>query len=271
MKVSPYWISTDLSPYEIIMQNDDLLQKTKRCFIAELESQSNSCGAVNLQDGLVVIRPLNAAEAIGEAGREDFPIIRGKEVLMQAVYRGAVGQAFTAAKGEFRGSLGDVLALPLSGSFERAVLIAAVNAVLRYRGKIENTVHCRNDGPSSCAALMSEWIKEQGAKRVGLVGMQPALLEALVKALGPERVMVSDLSAAGADRCQVRVLDGMQAEKMLESCQLLLITGSTFANGTIDDLMSAARCYNSRIVFYGTTAAGVAYLLGQERWCPCST
>ncbi|MCK9567090.1 MAG: DUF364 domain-containing protein [Methanothrix sp.] len=253
------------------MQDDDLLQEAKRCFIAELESQSNSCGAVNLQDELVVIRPLNAAEAIGEAGREDFPIIRGKEVLMQAVYRGAVGQAFTAASGGFRGSLGDVLEMPLDGPFERAVLIATMNAVLRYLGKIEGTVHCRDDGPGRCKASMSEWIKEQGAKRVGLVGLQPALLEALVQALGPERVMVSDLSAAGADRCQVRVLDGMQAEKMLESCQLFLITGSTFANRTIDDLMNAARGYNSRVVFYGTTAAGVAYLLGLERWCPCST
>lgn len=87
------------------------------------------------------------------------------------------------------------------------------------------------------------------------MGLQPALLEALVKALDPERVMVSDLFAAGADRCQVRVLNGMQTEQMLESCQLLLITGSTLANGTIDDLMNAARGYNSRVVFYGTTAA----------------
>ncbi|MDD1750632.1 MAG: hypothetical protein LUO89_12255 [Methanothrix sp.] len=253
------------------MQNDDLLQKAKRCFIAELEAQNNFCGKVNLQDELVVIRQLNSAEAIGETGREDFPIIRGKEVLMQAVYRGAVGQAFTAAKGGFRGSLGDVLDLPLNGSFERAVLIAAINAVLKYMGKIEKTVHCKNDGPSRCAASMSEWIKEQDMKKVGLVGLQPALLEALVKALGPERVMVSDLSEAGADRCQVRVLDGMQAEQMLESCQLLLITGSTLANSTIDDLMNAARGFNSRVVFYGATAAGAAYLLGMERWCPCST
>ncbi len=52
MRVSPYWVSTDLSPLgvkkadrfrnEIFMPNEDLLQKAKRCFIAELESQSNS-------------------------------------------------------------------------------------------------------------------------------------------------------------------------------------------------------------------------------------
>jgi len=253
-----------------MMKKRELLQEAKSRFIALLESNSNACEPVSLRDELVISRPLSVSEAIGETGRDDFPLIRGKEVLMQAVYRGAVGQAFTAASGGFRGSLGDVLEMPINGCFERAVLIAAMNAVLRYLGKIEHTVHCRDDGPEKCKASMSEWIKEQGAKRVGLVGLQPALLEALAQALGPERVMVSDLAMAGAVRCQVRILDGMQAGQMFESCPLILATGSTFANGTIDDLMEAARCCNCRIVFYGSTAAGVAYLLDLERWCPCS-
>lgn len=249
----------------------DLLQEAKSRFIELLSSQSDVCTSVSLLGELVISRPLSVSEAIGDTGRDDFPLFREKEVLMQAVYRGAVGQAFTAASGGFRGSLGDVLEMPLDGLFERAVLIATMNAVLRYLGKIEHTVHCRDDGPGRCKASMSDWIKLQDVKRVGLVGLQPALLEALVQALGPERVMVSDLSAAGAVRCQVRILDGMQAGQMFESCPLILMTGSTFANGTIDDLMNAARGYKSRVVFYGTTAAGVAYLLGLERWCPCST
>ncbi len=249
----------------------DLLQEAKSRFVAELKLQINVCASVNLHDELVISRPLSVVEAIGETGRDDFPLLRGKEVLMQAVYKGAVGQAFTAAKGGFRGSLGDVLEMPLRGLFERAVLIATMNAALRYLGKVEHTVHCRDDGPGRCKASMAEWIVEQGAKKVGLVGLQPALLEALVQALGPERVMVSDLAEAGSVRCNVRVLDGMQAGQMFESCPLILMTGSTFANGTIDDLMEAARDCNSRTVFYGSTAAGVAYLLGLERWCPCSS
>ena len=249
----------------------DLLAEAKSRFIEVLKLQSNDCAYVNLQDELVISRPLSVAEAIGDTGRDDFPLIRGKEVLMQAVYRGAVGQAFAAAKGGFRGSLGDVLEMPLCGSFERAVLVATMNAVLRYLGKIEDTVHCRDDGPRRCKAALAEWIMKQDAESVGLVGLQPALLEALVRALGPERVMVSDLAEAGAVRCNVLVLDGMQAGQMFESCSVILITGSTLANGTIDDLMEAARSHNCRTVFYGSTAAGVAYLLGLERWCPCSS
>ncbi|MDD4448510.1 MAG: DUF364 domain-containing protein [Methanothrix sp.] len=253
------------------MSKRDLLEEAKSRFIALLESQSNACQSVSLQDELVISRPLSVSEAIGDTGRDDFPLIRGKEVLMQAVFRGAIGQAFTAASGGFRGSLGDVLEMPLDGPFERAVLIATMNAVLRYLGKIEGTIHCRDDGPGRCKASMAEWIKEQGAKKVGLVGLQPALLEALVQALGPEKVMVSDLAEAGTVRCNVMVLDGMQAGQMFESCPLILMTGSTFANGTIDDLMEAVRGWGSRVVFYGSTAAGAAYLLDLERWCPCSS
>jgi len=253
------------------MEKRDLLLVAKGRFIKMLSTQSDVCSPVDLRDELVISRPLSVSEAIGDTGRDDFPLIRGKEVLMQASYRGAFGQAFTAAKGVFRGSLGEVLEMPLQGPFERAVLIAAMNATLRYLGKIEGTVHCRDDGPKRCKASMAEWVAEQGASRVGLVGLQPALLEALVQTLGPERVMVSDLAEAGAVRCNVKVLDGMQAGQMFESCPLILMTGSTFANGTIDDLMGAACSHNCRTVFFGCTASGVAYLLGLERWCPCSS
>ncbi len=252
------------------MKKKELLQEARSRFI-KLLSQSNDCTPVDLRDELVISRPLSVSEAIGDTGRDDFPLIRGKEVLMQAAYRGAVGQAFTAANGSYRGYLGDVLEMPLNGPFERAVLIATMNAVLRYLGKVEGTVHCRDDGPKRCKASMAEWIAEQGAEKVGLVGLQPALLEALVQTLGPDRVMVSDLAEAGTVRCNVKVLDGMQAGQMFESCPLILMTGSTFANGTIDDLMEQAKRYNCRTIFFGSTASGVVYLLGLERWCPCSS
>jgi len=106
---------------------------------------------------------------------------------------------------------------------------------------------------------------------VGLIGMQPALLEALVGALGRDRVMVSDLAEAGAVRFGLKVMDGMECSEIFEKCPLILITGSALANGTIDDLMEKAGKGRSRVVFFGSTAAGAAYLMGWERWCPCST
>jgi uncharacterized protein (DUF4213/DUF364 family) len=254
------------------MEKLDLLAEAKRRFISVLESHSLGGGeSIDLKEEVVVSGPLSSKEALGETERDDFPLLRGKEVLMQAVYRGAAGQAFTSSSGSFRGSIEDVLEMPLYESFGRAVLIATMNAVLRSLGLIENTVHCKDEGPRRCAFCLSEWIREQGSDMVGLIGMQPALLEALVGALGQDKVMVSDLAEAGSVRFGLKVMDGLECSEIFEKCHLILITGSALANGTIDDLIEKAEKGRNRVVFFGSTVAGAAYLMGWERWCPCST
>jgi len=247
----------------------DLLQDVKRRFIAEIESQDRCRNYLN--DEVVISKPLSSKEALGEPNRDDFPLLRGKEVLMQSEFNGSAGQVFTAASGSFQGSFGDVLELPLHSIFERAVFVSTMNAVLRWFGLVEGTVHCKNDGPRECALRMRSWINEQDADMVGLVGLQPAILEALVDALGHERVIVSDLAESGKVRYGVNVLDGMDSSQMFKNCQMLLMTGSTLVNGTIDSLMDNALRYERRVVFYGTTISGAAYLLGLERLCFCST
>lgn len=250
----------------------DILEVARDRFAADLDRWCLKTGVSRgeLDDRVVATRPLSAFEAIGSPERDDFPILRGKEVLLQAEYRGSFGQAFTSASGVFSGTLEEVLALPLDDSLNRAVLVSTINAVLRNLGIVERTVHCRDAGPADCAAALGRWLKEEGADRVGLVGMQPALLSSLVKILGPERVMVSDLECAGEVRLGIEVIDGLSPELLFERSPLVLITGTTLVNGTIDGLLDLADRYGSRVVFYGTTIAGAAHLLGLERWCASS-
>jgi len=47
--------------------------------------------------------------------------------------------------------------------------------------------------------------------------------------------------------------------------------GIDHRHGTIDLLMELAESNSRRVVFYGTTIVGAAYLLGLERMCPSST
>jgi uncharacterized protein (DUF4213/DUF364 family) len=250
----------------------DLLELAKECFVAELDHWCDQRGVPRneLDDLVVATRPLSAFEAIGSPERDDFPLMRGKEVLMQAAYRGSLGQAFTSAAGVFSGTLEEVLELSLENAFERAVLVSTINAVFRNLGLVEGTVHCRDDGPGDCAANLARWLKELGADRVGLIGMQPSLLSSLVEIVGPEKVMVSDLACAGEFRLGVEVLDGMNPEPLFERSPLVLITGTTLVNGTIDSLLEMADRFGCSVVFYGTTIAGAAHLLGLERWCSCS-
>ena len=47
-----------------------------------------------------------------------------------------------------------------------------------------------------------------------------------------------------------------------------LVTGMTVVNGTIEPILKVA---GAKAVFYGISIAGVAQMLGLERFCPRST
>ena len=144
------------------MNECDMLIEARKRFIAKLESLSKeSNGRSELNDEVVVSSPLSSREAIGVLDRDDFPLLIGKEVLMQAVYRAAAGQAFTSTSGSFRASLGDVLDQPLTGTFER-VLVSTMNAVLRHFGLVNGTVHCRDDGAKKMCGPRGEVDKRAG-------------------------------------------------------------------------------------------------------------
>ncbi|NYT03043.1 MAG: hypothetical protein GKC10_09860 [Methanosarcinales archaeon] len=216
-------------------------------------------------------RPLSTGEAMGHPGREDFPLLRGPEVLIETVFEGFAGQAFSLQSGSFEGCLEEVICRPLQSDFDRAVLASTMNAVLCRLGLIGNTVHCRDDGPARCGRSLERWAADQTERPIGLVGLQPALLEALIRAVGREALMVSDLQCAGEERQGVRIRDGLYPSEIFEQCPLVLITGSTLVNGTIDELLRLARGHDRRAVFYGTTIASAAHLMGWERWCISST
>jgi len=57
-------------------------------------------------------------------------------------------------------------------------------------------------------------------------------------------------------------------EEALRWCDLALVTGTTVVNGTLEAILEVA---GEKAVFYGISIAGVAELLGLERFCPRST
>ena len=62
---------------------------------------------------IVSARPLSPEEAIGKPDRTDYPLLKGKEVMIEAVFIDARAQAFTDMPGTFQGSLHDLMGLDL--------------------------------------------------------------------------------------------------------------------------------------------------------------
>lgn len=214
---------------------------------------------------VVSARTLTPQEVIGKPERVDFPLLKGKEVMLQADFKGSLGQAFTDMPGNYNGSLQEILAMPLDNNFKRAIFIASINAVLRYLNYISKTVHCKDKEPTECAARLVDYIKERfDNPRIAFIGMQPAMVEALA-AQFEVRVVDLDPGNVGQKRCGVLIEDVAHTKEILSWADVILATGTTVVNNTLTSLL-----IEKPIIFYGVTIAGVAFLKGYEQYCFCA-
>ncbi|MGI6434457.1 MAG: Rossmann-like domain-containing protein [Syntrophomonadaceae bacterium] len=213
-------------------------------------------------DIIITGQALSVAEAIGQPDRQDFPLVKGKERLMQANFRGALGQAFTDMPGSFQGSLQEVAERIPRNNYQRAVLIASMNAVLKYLGLIENTIHCKNNEPDACADKLADYIKSKyGDAALALIGLQPAMCEKLARNF---KVRLVDLDAdnIGQMKCGVLVEDPAKTREIIAWCDVVVSTGSTVVNGTMPDFFM-----DKPVIFFGTSCAAAAYFMNLERFC----
>lgn len=238
-----------------------ILEQVRRRAIALWEQAGLMHHPVTITAG-----PLTVEQAIGHPEGQDFPIQKGKELLLEAEFDGAKGQAFTDQVRTYQGCLADVAHMDLNDNGQRAIFVATVNAVMRSLNRISGTIHCRDAGPAECASHIGAYIRQQyGAPKIGMAGFQPAL----IRALGSEfvlRVLDLDPDNIGTRRHGVRIEGGDATPEVLAWADVLLVTGTTLANDSIDLFLGA-----KPVLFFGTTIAGAAQLMGWERYCPCST
>lgn len=212
----------------------------------------------------VTARALSGIEAIGRPSHDDYPLLKGKESIVEAVFRGARGHAFTDMPGHFRGTIEEVLAMPLVDNYERAVFVATLNAVLRKAGLIEKTVHCKDDEPVECAKELAEYIaREFGAPKVFQVGYQPRMAEALSRRF-EFRITDMDADNLGKAIGDAKIEPDTAAAADIEWCDVVVATGTAFANDTAQQFIECGK----PVVFYGVTCAGPAHVLGLTRFCP---
>lgn len=264
--------------------------------------KNKSLGEKDVEVTCSVLKP---EEAIGKPARNDFAIQKGKEKMLQAGFCGSYGQAFTDMLGGYRGKADDLTELPLETNFERAIFIAGLNAVLRELEMADRTIHCKDEGPENCALeLVTMLEKEYGNPKIALFGFQPAMAEKLSGQF-PLRIFDLDDDNIGKEKFGILVENGNSAMHGLENgnsamqevdsgnsairevenancaihglengncamqevetwADVFLVTGSTLCNGSIVQFLNIQK----PVIFFGTTIAGPAALLGLKRFCP---
>lgn len=240
---------------------------THRNYYDALKAELAEMAGPMLGDAIRVVsaRPLSPEEAIGKPDRTDFPILKGKEVMVEAVFRESRAHAFTDMPGDFKGSLQDLLNLDLRDNLERALFIAGFNAVMRHFGRASNTVHCKDKDPKTCAEQLPAFIEENfGKPKIAFIGCQPAMIDKLSETFSL-RVVDLDEDNIGAHRFGLVIEGPEKTEDVLSWGDIIVATGSTCVNGTIVSFLG-----RKPVVFYGVTVAGPAALHGYRRYCPCS-
>ncbi len=200
--------------------------------------------------------------------RKDFPILTGKEIMLEAYFKDAVGQAFTDSPAAFNGKLSDMMELDIENDpYAKGLFIASLNAIMKYLGLAEETIHCKNQEVEECAQKFITFIKEHyGNPKIALIGFQPALLDNFSKVY---KLRVLDLNPdnIGKKKYGVLVEDGITAyQDAINWADLILCTGSTICNGSVVNFIDIGK----PVIFYGTTIAGAAKMLGLKRACFCS-
>lgn len=222
----------------------------------------------NLSEENIMIKSktLTDEETIGITKRKDFPLLTGKEIMLQAEFKGAIGQAFTSSPTVFKGTLGEIVNLDLDNDdHAKGLFIASLNAIMSYLKLADKTIHCKNEEPELCGEEFKKHLKEEYSDaKIAIVGYQPAIIENLSE---DYNIRVLDLSPenVGRDKFGITIEHGIDDydEVVLDWADLVLCTGSTIANGSIVNFMNL----DKPVIFFGTTVAGAAEILGLKRLC----
>jgi len=207
-------------------------------------------------------KALSVIEAIGKPEHNDYPIVKGREVIVEAVFEGAKGHAFAD---EFENAdylVDDLLEFKLNSNRRRASFISGLNAVFRHLVLCDKTIHCRDSEPKECANSLPRAIGPRN--NVFLVGYQPRFLEMLALKYNVRAVDL-DQDNIGTNAAGVVIEPPEATPDAIEWCDLIFATGSTVVNGSIADLLGT----DKPLLFYGVTISAAATILNLERFCHC--
>ena len=235
----------------------DIYKTLKKALENEVERRHLSGEKIRVRCGA-----LSASEAIGNPEETDYPIIKGKEIMVEAVFKGARGQAFTD---EFENAdylIDDLLTMDVTSNKNRAAFISALNAIYRYLDLCDKTIHCKNEEPKECANHLSEALG--AANNILLVGHQPRFLEILASTRNV-RVVDMDQDNIGTARLNVLIEPPEATLDAINWCDAIFATGSTIVNGTLTDFLDQGK----PALFYGVTISAAAHILNLKKFCHC--
>ncbi len=206
---------------------------------------------------------LSKDEAIGKPEHDDYPLLKGRESLVESNYCNSKGAAYSDMCGSYEGLINDIVNMELTNNFKRAIFISTINAVLKHLGLIEKTEHCRNEGPVNCAKKLKDFILSLNSNpKILLIGYQPRFAETLTENF-KTRIIDLDTKNIGRTINNVSIESEDRTESAIKWADILFVTSSSFINGTAEKFIVS----DKKVIFYGVSGAGPTHLLDLNRYC----
>jgi hypothetical protein len=215
----------------------------------------------------ITMHPLKPEEAVGKPSRDGYALMKGREVIIEARVGGAIGRAFTDEPSEYTGSLDQFTTLPLDGNGARGRVIAVINATYRFLGLVGGTKHCRDDGPEHCGAKIVDYLVRIHApdSRLLVIGFQSAIAYYMSRKFRNVQVTDMDNDNIGRSIHGLTIESSEGNKAIIESSNLILATGSSLVNGSVDDIVKWSS--GKTLYFYGVTVAAATYEFNLNRLC----
>jgi uncharacterized protein (DUF4213/DUF364 family) len=245
-----------------------------------LETMQKQIEKEYLRQGMDLELPVSVTtqshnEAIGDVVDSQFAIRRGKEVMVLAQVGQSYGQAFTDVTVDWKGTMRQVFELKPSTTYERAIVVAALNAVAKHLKLCEKNIHCKDKEPLQCGENLVEYLKDNvddiQRKKILLIGLQPAFLANLTASFDLDHIRVLDLDVAqiGSYKNGVLIRDGKQElDSCLDWADFVLLTGSTIVNGSLVKLLQKINQRGLSYQVFGNTITAAAKCLSLPHYCP---
>ncbi len=199
---------------------------------------------------------------------KDYALAKGEEVLLRCKLENNYGDAFTNNPKPFIGNLGNIFELDLKNETNRAIFFSALNAAFKHQNLVNKTVHCTGDDPKKCGKELAKHIQEKkGQPTIAHIGYQPGHLKACSEKF---ESFVTDLNPKniGKKKFGTKIQPGTKNEKIIKKAEIALITGSSFVNGTMPQLLQLCKKHDTKPIVYGVSGKSATKLLGIEDFCP---
>jgi uncharacterized protein (DUF4213/DUF364 family) len=240
---------------EIKMSCDNLFDILRADFEKKIIAHNLMNESINIS-----CKALSAKQAIGTPDHDDYPIIRGKEVMIEADFAGAKGQAFSDEFENKSYTIKELLSLNFDNNRERASFVAGLNAVYRYLGLTDKTIHCRDNEPVECAKVLPSIFPENS--KILLIGHQPRFLEVLARSYQVRAIDLNEENV-GKNFSDVLIEHESKTQEAIDWCDTIFATGSTLVNNTISTFSDSGK----PAIFYGVTISAPAKILGLKSFC----